>query len=332
MQNHYFDILSISRFKKIFKFVIETLRAIQYREKSYLNFYFLKNNRVKYFVIRRRPPGAGLFSNVNHVLQGCLRAEALERVPVVDMQNYQNWYSRNYSLCNTKNTWEFFFRPLSPLPLEKIYKTQDVVLSKGERLFDSHWLCDKRFFWIDNAEKIMSVQSTITKNLRLQPWCEEVLRETKDYLNWENTQNKIGLSVRTEFRTLKPSFHPRQPTNQMLFSKIEELISQNNWGKISLFVASEDSQLKNTLEKRFRNLIMPDFREISSFTKLLKKYVPNYDSNDIEIMKTYGYLIETFLLSDTNSAIIGVSNGSALAALLNGGAWIKPYFFRMGVY
>lgn len=53
-----------------------------------------ENKDIKIYIIRRKPPGEGLFSNVNHVLQGLIHSEKNGTYPVVDMQYYSTEYSQ----------------------------------------------------------------------------------------------------------------------------------------------------------------------------------------------------------------------------------------------
>ncbi len=66
--------------------IISKYRDSKYMEqrKSFGNLNPTKN----FFIIRRRPPGWGFFSNYFHVLKGVIHAEQNNLVPVVDMENY----------------------------------------------------------------------------------------------------------------------------------------------------------------------------------------------------------------------------------------------------
>lgn len=86
-----------------------------------------------YYVIRRQPPGAGLFSNMNHVLQGIIYARAQGWIPIVDMENYWTTYSQKREVLNTRNSWEYFFDQSGIPDLSEIYKNRNHVLSKGNR-------------------------------------------------------------------------------------------------------------------------------------------------------------------------------------------------------
>ena len=69
------------------------------------------NPEIIFYVIRRRPPGWGYFSNLFHVAQGLLYAEEKGYIPVVDMENY--WMAELNTLKRingTYNSWCYFFQ------------------------------------------------------------------------------------------------------------------------------------------------------------------------------------------------------------------------------
>jgi hypothetical protein len=102
-----------------------------YSEKKKLR----KNGTVMYYIIRRRPPGAGLFSNVFHLIQGIINAQDLsvkidgnrfgitKVEPIVDFKNY---YMSQLHLQSefpvSTNSWELYFEQLTRVNLDIIYK------------------------------------------------------------------------------------------------------------------------------------------------------------------------------------------------------------------
>ena len=47
-----------------------------------------KNTEIVFYIIRRRPPGAGLFSNVFHVLQGIINARNVVTDDEMERKNH----------------------------------------------------------------------------------------------------------------------------------------------------------------------------------------------------------------------------------------------------
>ena len=87
------------------------------------------NPSITFFVIRRRPPGWGFFSNLFFVLKGISYAEKNGYVPVVDMENY--WMSELSSVKGVdgeKNAWCYFFKQVSEYSLSQVYQSKNVIL------------------------------------------------------------------------------------------------------------------------------------------------------------------------------------------------------------
>lgn len=302
------------------------LRDFQYREIHKIK----KNvNNVNYYVIRRRPPGAGFFANVIHVIQGIIRATEISSIPVVDMQRYFTFYSRTYSIGNTKNAWEYFYKPINNLQLDQIPKNSNLILSKGERILGNHWLSDKSQKYILEPNKIKELNSIVTKYIVLQPWCELVLVEIRKYLDWEPTQT-LGVFHRFNYILLRPFNHPIQPSLVELINSVEKRIENTNINRI--FVSTDNSELRKIFHKKFGGLIMREFRESEYFKDLLVKFIPNFRLHDSQLVETFGYLFETYLLSETKSAVLGISSGSVMAAILNNNQWVNPIILYHGVY
>ena len=124
------------RLKSILPYSVWTILSTNFQKKRANDFAEHKIVRrqgrtlPRIYIIRRRPPGGGLFSNVNHVLQGIEYANDNSLTPVVDMQNYWTSYSQQKPFHNSDNAWEYFFEPISKFKVDDIATFQDVTLSK----------------------------------------------------------------------------------------------------------------------------------------------------------------------------------------------------------
>ena len=68
-----------------------------------------KNPHLTFYVIRRLPPGGGLFSNVWHVISHIDKVKERGWVPVVDMEGYSTFYNQPDEINETFNAWEYYF-------------------------------------------------------------------------------------------------------------------------------------------------------------------------------------------------------------------------------
>ena len=102
-------------------------------------------NPGKIFYVIRRSPGAGLFSNLIYVLNHLDIANKHNFIPVIDMENYPTIYNERKSINGTKNSWLYYFEPVSKYSIEDVYKSKNVILSKN-RFYDvfSHKIYNNR--------------------------------------------------------------------------------------------------------------------------------------------------------------------------------------------
>jgi hypothetical protein len=282
------------------------------------------------YVIRRRPPGGGLFSNVNHVLQGILRAEYLKLIPVVDAKNYWTSYNRSFKIANSYNSWNYFFEPVSHIDLESLTKNSMISLSPGDKILENHWLCDNSLSFIQDKNKISELNDIIDSKIKLNKYCVDLLDDVKKLIKW-NPVKTLGVSYRgTEYIEMEPKSHSRQPSindiklairNELLYSQYEKIL-----------VCSEDINFRNVLINEFGNQIHENFRQSKIFIDILAKNIPGFIMSDKNLIRTFGYLIETYLLSETCNCVASIANGSSFAFLLNNNKYTNPIIFNLGVY
>ena len=283
-----------------------------------------------YLIIRRRPPGAGLFSNVNHVLQGLLRAESLGLIPVVDMQNYITEQNCHYKLGGTKNAWEYFFRPVSDVRLEDIRTECSRVLSAGDRILSSHWLADLNLGFMDQEDQIAEIGRILDSRIKLNDFCNELLIETVKFIGWDS-ENTLGLFYRgTDYIKLQPKGHAIQPTPLEFINKCRNLIENSKSSR--LLLVTQDKEVKQYFIQNYKNIVAPDLEQSNYFRSLIRTLVPNFRKNDKRSFNTYRYLIEIYLLSQAESCIASVANGSAFAILLNQNQYKEKVLIRNGIY
>ena len=92
-----------------------------------------KKNKVKYYIIHRSP-GAGMFSNINYILNHVKYAKKQKLIPIVDMENFTTIYNEFQKVNNTKNAWEYYFHQFTKKKLKKIYNAGNYIFSRIENL------------------------------------------------------------------------------------------------------------------------------------------------------------------------------------------------------
>lgn len=306
---------------------LQPFRARQYAEIDVgLSTY---GSSSKYFVIRRRPPGAGLISNVNHVTQGILRAKDLGLIPVVDMDTYLTSFSQPYGVLGKTNAWEYFFRPVSSMTLRNTYDSKLYVLSEGERILKNHWLADKSQCFITEKDKLVYLKDIVDQHIFLNEWCAALQLSIKEFLDW-SPKETLGVFLRHDHLTNRPAYHPRQPDIESLIAETKSKLKDNSFRY--LFIATEDKDLKNYIASRIRIKTTTDFSDVTLLKNLTFRDRFEKCSIPISILSLAGYLIQTYLFSEVRSCVSSIANGSTFSFILNGGEYEDPTIFNLGVY
>jgi hypothetical protein len=306
---------------------IQPIRRVQFREIDVGKLIYRRES--KYFIIRRRPPGAGLLSNVNHVIQGLVRAKELGLVPIVDMERYPNSYSQINGVFGKKNAWEYFFNPVSNVSLNEANHSKLYVYSAGERILQSHWLSDKSQSFIVNTHKLTYLNDIVNEHISLAEWCLVLKARIKDFLSW-SPEETLGVFLRHDHLTNKPLYHPRQPEIESLIEATENKLRTGSFRY--LFVATENKDFRNYLATRLKIETKSDFTDPIFLREIVAKDTFNLGEIPIPVLKLAGYLVQTYLFSEVKTCVSSIANGSTFSFILNGGKYENPTIFNLGVY
>ena len=290
----------------------------------------IPNNRpeAKYYVIRREPPAAGLFSNMNHVFQGLIAAQASNLNPVIDMQNYWTDYSQPSKYQNTYNAWEYFFEQPFNFKLEEVYKNEIYDSSPLNRILKNHWLGYKNLSFVFDRNKMEELYELQQRFILLNNFSANLIDKVKESISWDPIST-LGASYRgTDYLEVKPHGHAKQPAMEDFYYKV--LSHQIKLGLPKLFIASEDLSLREYF--RESGGTYPNFRDFDYFKKFIPRNRMLKRFPEKKIVTTYSYLVEIYLLSETESLVTSLANGSVMALILNGGKYRDPFIFDLGSY
>lgn len=207
--------------------------------------------KPKFYIIYREGRGAGFFSNLLHVLGHLILSERLGYVPAVDMENYPSLYNEKIPVNGTMNSWEYYFKPVSPYKLPEIYDYYDYQICNGKFplfIYDrfennnpnidwsqipEHTLLDKYIFI--NRDILLEVESFWQVNLR------------------KYQGHILGVHFRGwEMGTVKG--HPIPPKIGQMFYAIYEFLDKYQIKKI--FLSTEQSDYLEIMKKEFGDLIV----------------------------------------------------------------------------
>ncbi len=294
-----------------FSKIIEKYRLNQFSEKPMS--YGALNPDLTFFVIRRRPPGNGLFSNIIHVLTGVIRANSNNYVPVVDMESYWMDEMNEVTKINeTFNSWCYFFEQVSTYDLAEVYRSQNVILSRGSRILgDAHWIYDKNFNYLMNDKKISEIGEIIERFIALNNPTLSHINQIKHQLDWDSGST-LGVFVRGNTYRSGHVENDKVPDLDFIIEHISKVCRDHELKKV--FISTEDygvfSQMKQKLPRsiKFMNY---RYQEITNANLLESSGRVNSD-NSIRMgyYKNLNYLTEVTLISEAKVSICTVSNAS----------------------
>jgi hypothetical protein len=275
------------------------------------------NPTVTFFVIRRRPPGWGFFSNVLYVLQGIIYAQEKNYIPIVDMENY--WMSEIHSLKKingTNNAWCYLFNQVSNFSLQEVYSSKNVVLSDAQNILSrSHWLTLNPPTIFESRTLLEDTGKIISKYIKLNEVAELHYSDVKEQLLW-NPKKTLGVFVRgTGYYDFIPSAATQLPSFDHLVSEITDTLLQNELS--SLYISTEDYRVYLRLCQSFEKYsIIPSikFQEGLTIESWLSTQKLTYDNGvQMGYQNSLKYLTEIMLLSECENLVVTPSNASAFA-------------------
>jgi hypothetical protein len=290
----------------------------KFRDKKYLEkakSFGNLNPDLTFYVIRRRPPGWGFFSNILFVCQGILYARNNGYIPVVDMQNY--WIKELSSLKainGTYNAWCYFFDQPSKVSLEEVYRSKNVILSDGSApMGRDHAFSVRTRELIDNPVNLQLLREIVTSSIILnEPINQEI--ESRKKLLMFTPQNTLAVFIRgtVYFNDVTKSGFS-VPDLEYFLRQVSDTLVSNSIKK--LFIVTEDYRIYNIMLQKFREYDIVRsirFENNLSESEWLKSQQTSFDGGVIMgYDKTLVYLAEAILLSSCHYFIGTYSNLSA---------------------
>jgi hypothetical protein len=274
------------------------------------------NTNLKFYVIRRRPPAAGFFSNISFVCQGLLYASEKGYKPIVDMENY--WVHELSSLRtinNTKNAWCYFFEQTSEFSLSEVYKSKNVILSNASApISDNHWLSTKSAKPEITFRNIRILKNIIENYIFVNKKTQEFIEKTQLELELDTDQT-LGVFIRgVVYDNAMAGSYFDIPSLDFILAQIKFMITRNNLNRI--FVVTESFPLYKKICEYFRNEItISNLRYHSGLSELEwlqneSKLVNKDGGINMGYDRTLKYLTEMSLLSSCKYFIGTYSNAT----------------------
>ena len=298
-------------YKKIYRKITD--RPISNKLKKKLNFvnhepaYFYKrfgnkNINKLFYVIKiyeKNKEGGGLFSNLLFILRHLIFAENLKAIPVIDLENFYNRYNEKSAVFGEKNSWLYYFKPVSKYTLNEVYQSQNVLITNG--------------FFSKNMKKNYHSDKNLIRIFKKYIKIKKKFLKSANYYEKENFLNKkvLGVHLRGTDRKTTTN-HPFPPTITQMYQLIDDAINKYKFNKI--FLITDQEKYLKLFQIKYKNLLC--FRKETFRSNQSKIF-------DLKVRKNHRYEIgrdnieEMLILSKLEYLICTTSNLSQASCLIS---------------
>ena len=270
------------------------------------NYYFQsfgnKNKDKIFYVIKiyeKNKEGGGLFANLLFILNHLKIADKLNAIPVIDLENFINRYNQLNRVFGTKNSWLYYFKPVSKFQLKEVYQSKNVLITKG-------------FF-------SKSMKKSFDENIELRKIFKKYVFINNNFINEANifSKNKfkkhkiLGVHFRGIDRIIMPD-HPFPPTVKQMFNLVDVAIKKKKFDKI--FLVTDSLKYLELFKSKYKEKLI--FREKSFRSNSPKIFHLKHRKNH-RYKIGVDNIVEMLLLSKLKFLICSRSNLSQTAAMFS---------------
>ena len=245
-------------------------------------------------------------------------------IPILEVASFSNIFTGNNKPKD--NPWEEFFNQPCGYTLNEVVKMKDVKFFECECVCD---MPDEKTIYSNTImlnyhhkiqEKYMSIKNNIYKEV------EKIWQNL-----FGNSTNVLGIFIRgTDYISIEPSGHSRQPSTKRLINDVINMNKKNKYDFI--FLGTEDNKI--------RNLFIKIFGKKLKYLIPKDKIVYNYDTgNYLTYNKNvFGnmnfskiYLLSVIILSKCIDIISSRTSGAAGVFIISNGFRNKLVYY-LGEY
>ena len=245
-------------------------------------------------------------------------------IPILEVASFSNIFTGNNKPKD--NPWEEFFNQPCGYTLNEVVKMKDVKFFECECVCD---MPDEKTIYSNTImlnyhhkiqEKYMSIKNNIYKEV------EKIWQNL-----FGNSTNVLGIFIRgTDYISIEPSGHSRQPSTKRLINDVIKMNKKNKYDFI--FLGTEDNKI--------RNLFIKIFGKKLKYLIPKDKIVYNYDTgNYLTYNKNvFGnmnfskiYLLSVIILSKCIDIISSRTSGAAGVFIISNGFRNKLVYY-LGEY
>lgn len=298
-------------YKKIYRMITD--KPVLNKLKKKFNFvnheptYFYKrfgNKNIDklFYVIKiyeKNKEGGGLFSNLQFILRHLIIAENLKAIPIIDLENFYNRYNEKNAVFGTKNSWLYYFEPVSKYTLSEVYQSQNVLITNG--------------FFSKNMKKNYHSDKNLIRIFKKYIKIKKKFFKSANYFEKKNFLNKkvLGVHLRGTDRKTTTN-HPFPPTIAQMYQLVDCAISKYKFNKI--FLITDQEKYLKLFQIKYGNLLC--FRKETFRSNQSKIF-------DLKVRKNHRYEIgrdnieEMLILSKLKYLVCTTSNLSQVSCLIS---------------
>jgi hypothetical protein len=282
-------------------------------------------SKPTYYIIRHKYKGVGLFAYYKIFGEHIRYALSNGWLPVIDMQNYPNFFMDPEKL-GKENAWEYYFEQPLRIGLEQAYNGENIILSSVEvepRLYES-----MAFF--ENRDNILSEWRMLVKLglLKVKPEHTKEIMALREKL-FSPKDRVIGVHLRgTDYVVDRPFGHPIPPPVELAANTV--VAKLNEWNCNKFFLSTEDNSIVKVFKHIFGDLCVTIERKYVDYDPQ-KSLFPSLMNENENFIRAKDYLTQVVILSTCNSFIASRCSG-AVGAMMMAENFENVFAFNLGRY
>lgn len=289
--------------------IIGCFDSFKYRE-----IHHIRNKKEPvYYIIRRKSPWAGFFSNYFYVLSHLSYANKKGWISVVDMQNYPTLYTEDSELFGTKNGWEYYFKQPGDISVEQALKSGNYVLSRNEYLGEEgvpvytinqgHITSDMVKYLYPLQQKYIPVNEAIMTEVNMQ--FEALIGREKC----------VGIHIRGTDMKVAQNEHTLPPGVARSQKALEEILELEK--NIKIFLCCDEAEIVNNFRDKYgdRVVFLPAYRSIGNTMQGIHMQSSKRPNHKYLLGKEV--LMDCIMLSKCDYLVCGISNVTSAAIMYN---------------
>ncbi len=244
-------------------------------------------------------------------------------IPFVDLEHFKTQYTNKTS---NNNPWECFFTQPNLYLNRDLHKKRKIIIGSMNPPKDTSLIAFGKY-WANSFEKYAEKNKVLVDNIDFN-------REIKEYATGLGrdlgVQDCIGVLARgTDYISLKPKGHPKQPDSEELIEMIDSFVDKYDR---RIFLVTEDATIKQKLVNRYGNRVITIDSDIvfNDYQKGTMLYKSALQMNPIQVAQTY--LLKILLLAQCSYLVGGKTNGTLVANIINGGCYKETLLYDQGWY